>query len=68
MAKDKLNELLAAATAERDALIAQANQQIAYLNGRIAALEELATDDPAQATPAAVEGNGHAPLAHEMAG
>lgn len=68
MAKDKLNELLAAATAERDALIAQANQQIAYLNGRIAALEELAAaDEPAQA-PTAVPENGRAPLAHEMAG
>lgn len=67
MAKDKLNELLATATTERDALIAQANQQIAYLNGRIAALEELAADEPAQA-PTAVPENGRAPLAHEMAG
>lgn len=50
MDNDRLQELIAAIEAERDALIQQANAQIAYLNGKIDALKELA------ATPEGADG------------
>jgi hypothetical protein len=39
--KDKLTELAAALTAERDALIQQVNARIAFLNGKIEMIREL---------------------------
>jgi hypothetical protein len=57
--KERLTKMAAELTAQRDALVTDANRQIAYLNGQIALLEELtapppdgvtaATDEPAAA-------------------
>jgi len=41
MDKEVLVEMIQAITVERDELIRQANQQIAYLNGKIAAIEAV---------------------------
>lgn len=41
MDKDRLVELAAALEAERDALIQQVNARIAFLNGKIEAIQEL---------------------------
>lgn len=41
MNKEQLAEMLQNIRAERDEFVAQANQQIAYLNGKIALLEQL---------------------------
>ena len=38
---DKIEERIAELKAERDQFVQQANQQIAFLNGQIHALEEL---------------------------
>jgi len=40
---ERIKELLAAVTAERDEFMAQANQRLAWLNGRIETLAELLT-------------------------
>ena len=42
---EQLKSLLAAATAERDEFMAQANQRLAWLNGRIETLAELLTQN-----------------------
>jgi hypothetical protein len=50
MDKDKLRELAATLTEERDALIQQVNARIAFLNGKIEMIQELlreAKDDDA---------------------
>lgn len=41
MDKQQIADLIQALTAERDDLIAQVNQRIAFLNGKIEALVEL---------------------------
>lgn len=41
MTEDQIAARIAAMEAERDTLIAQANLNVAYMNGKIAALREL---------------------------
>ncbi len=41
MGKEQLTELIAAIEAERDSLIQQVNARIAFLNGKIEAIQEL---------------------------
>ncbi len=45
MDTERIKELLAAVTAERDEFMAQANQRLAWLNGRIETLAELLTQN-----------------------
>jgi len=48
--KEEMAERVAKIKAERDRFVEQANQQIAYLNGQIALLEELLAEEaPAEA-------------------
>ena len=41
MDNERLAEMIAALIAERDELMQQANQRLAYLNGKVEALQEL---------------------------
>jgi len=48
--KEEMAERVAKIKSERDRFVEQANQQIAYLNGQIALLEELLGEEaPAEA-------------------
>ena len=49
MTKEEMAERVAKIKAERDRFVEQANQQIAYLNGQIALLEELLAEGEASA-------------------
>jgi len=46
--KEEMAERVAKIKAERDRFVEQANQQIAYLNGQIALLEELLAEEAPQ--------------------
>lgn len=48
MTYEQMTEMIAVLIAERDEVVAQANQRIAYLNGKIELLRELTA--PAEAT------------------
>lgn len=59
MTKEQMADMLAALIAERDEVVAQANQRIAYLNGKIELLREMtapAETAPAETPPAEAEG------------
>ena len=56
MDREQVEELLQAATAERDALVQEANQRVAYLNGRIQALRDILDGETAGVVEEAVEG------------
>ena len=56
MDREQIEELLQAATAERDALVQEANQRVAYLNGRIQALRDILDGETAGVVEEAVEG------------
>jgi hypothetical protein len=43
--KEEMADRVAKIKAERDRFVEQANQQIAFLNGQIALLEELLTEE-----------------------
>ena len=49
MTKEEMAERVAKIKAERDRFVEQANQQIAFLNGQIALLEELLGEGEASA-------------------
>ena len=55
MDREQVEELLQAATAERDALVQEANQRVAYLNGRIQALRDILDGETAGVVEEAVE-------------
>ena len=55
MDRKQIEELLQAATAERDALVQEANQRVAYLNGRIQALRDILDGETAGVVEEAVE-------------
>lgn len=55
MDREQIEELLQAATAERDALVQEANQRVAYLNGRIQALRDILDGEKAGVVEEAVE-------------
>ena len=55
MNNEQIAELLQAATAERDALVQEANQRVAYLNGRIQALRDILDGEVAGVVEEAVE-------------
>ena len=46
MDSERIKKLIAAVTAERDEFMAQANQRLAFLNGKIEALQELLAPQP----------------------
>lgn len=58
MTKEKAREMIAALKARREAIVAQANLDIGYVNGQIALLEQLAAEAEAddEATAATEEG------------
>lgn len=57
MTKQQIAELIQAVTVERDAFVQQANQQIAFLNGRLQALGDVLAqmDEPGGAQDGAVQ-------------
>ena len=55
MDREQVEELLQAAAAERDALVQEANQRVAYLNGRIQALRDILDGETAGVVEEAVE-------------